>query len=215
MRTFVSVAFLLCILIIACSQTSTSDSNVIYQKDSILENIFSLKDSVVIDIQPFDDVSEKLVNGVMIDLKKIYPYVELKKSVAIPKQAYYAPRNRYKADSLLIFLLKNTEKHHVVIGLTSKDISTTKGDVLDWGVMGLGFCPGNSCVVSTFRLNKSNISEQLFKTCIHELGHTQGIGHCPDKGCFMRDAEGENPTDEEKYFCHKCKAVLVSKGWIF
>ena len=83
----------------------------------------------------------------------------------------------------------------------------------DFGVMGLGYRPGNACVASTFRLNAENKSEQFYKVAIHELGHTQGLKHCPDKTCFMRDAEGKNPTNEEKDFCQNCKKVLRSKHW--
>jgi archaemetzincin len=215
MRFIISCILFFNILIIACNQASPEGSKGIFKKNSIVENPNLIPQSVIIYIQPYNDISEKLVNELFADLKKVYPKIELKKAIALPKQAYYEPRNRFKADSLLTYLLINAEKENVVIGITSKDISTTKGNIDDWGVMGLGFCPGNACVVSAFRLNKSNVSEQLFKVAIHELGHTQGLEHCSDKKCFMRDAEGKNPTDEEKYFCQKCKAVLVNKGWIF
>ena len=129
--------------------------------------------------------------------------------------AYYPKRNRYRADSLINFLSKHTPDGHITIGLTTKDISTTKGAIADWGVMGLGFCPGKACIVSTFRLSKDQKLMQLFKVAIHELGHTQGLPHCSVKTCFMRDAEGRNPTNEEKEFCPTCKAFLISKGWQF
>jgi archaemetzincin len=29
----------------------------------------------------------------------------------------------------------------------------------------------------------------------------------------MRDAEGKNPTNEEKEFCKDCKKQLQKKGW--
>ena len=56
---------------------------------------------------------------------------------------------------------------------------------------------------------------QLFKVSIHELGHTQGLPHCVVKYCFMRDAEGRNPTNDEKDFCPACKTFLKQKGWNF
>lgn len=170
---------------------------------------------VTIDIQPFSDISKTEREYVLAELKKVYPYVILQPAIVLPKSAYYPPRNRYRADSLINFLGRSTPAGHVTIGLTSKDISTDKGIYADWGVMGLGFCPGNACVASTFRLTKSVKLMQLFKVAIHELGHTQGLPHCDVKSCFMRDAEGRNPTNEEVGFCQKCKALLVSKGWQF
>jgi archaemetzincin len=80
--------------------------------------------------------------------------------------------------------------------------------------MGLGFEPGNACVISTFRLSKTNFAAQFYKVALHELGHTQGLPHCPNKTCLMRDAEGSNHLDEETGFCPSCKAYLKSKGWL-
>src|SRR5204862_4616162 len=104
---------------------------------------------------------------------------------------------------------------HVTIYLTAKDISTSKDSIADWGVMGLVFCPGKACIASSFRLSRSEKLQQLFKVAIHELGHTQGLPHCEVPSCFMRDAEGHNPTNEEKDFCPKCKKYLEQKGWVF
>jgi archaemetzincin len=173
-------------------------------------------DTITIIIQPYMDMDAqwKHVQYVRDELKKIYPKVRLNKSHPLPSFAYYKPRHRYKADSLLKDL-QPRYGNEVVIGLTSKDISTSKDQYPDWGVMGLGECPGKACVVSTFRLSKKETSLQLFKVAIHELGHTQGLPHCEVKTCFMRDAEGGNPTGEEKEFCPKCKKVLEAKGWKF
>ena len=170
---------------------------------------------ITIDIQPFADISKEDVQYVFNELKKNYPHIELNKAINLPQLAYYPTRNRYRADSLINYLSKITPDGHVTIGLTTKDISTTKDTIVDWGVMGLGFCPGNACMVSTFRLSKDQQLMQLFKVAIHELGHTQGLPHCSVKTCFMRDAEGHNTTNEEVEFCEKCKTFLVTKGWKF
>jgi archaemetzincin len=171
--------------------------------------------SKVIDVQPFNGMPDSLVNYVFAEIKKNIPLVEVKKSIPLPQSAYYPARARYRADSLISFLARNTTEGHITIGLTNFDISTTKNKINDWGVMGLGFCPGRSCVASSFRLDKKNLADQLYKVAIHELGHTQGLVHCPVKTCYMRDAEGENRTEEETGFCPKCKTQLISKGWVF
>lgn len=167
----------------------------------------------VVAIQPFSDIPAPLVEKLYKQLLTITPRIVLKPAVVLPASAYYAPRNRYRADSLLHFLGRRGSADTVVIGLTGKDISTTKGNVADWGVMGLGYRPGNACVVSLFRLSKTERGSQFYKVAIHELGHTQGLPHCPDPACFMRDAEGGNPLNEEKDFCKSCKTFLQSKGW--
>lgn len=170
---------------------------------------------VVILIQPFKDLDTMTAKLIADDIKKIYPYVKILDAVDLPKEAFYKDRNRYRADTIISYLAKNTKNGFVKVGLTTKDISTNKGSVKDFGVMGLGYRPGKSCVASSFRLKKTNLNEQLFKVVIHEIGHTQGLPHCPEKSCFMRDAEGKNPTDEETDFCNNCKEFLKTKNWKF
>lgn len=168
---------------------------------------------IVIQIQPFSDMKKVEVDLIAKEISKIYPHLEILRTIEFPENAFYQPRNRYRADSIIKFLNSETKNGFVKLGLTSKDISVTKGKNPDFGVMGLGYRPGKACVASTFRLNKNNKNSQFYKVAIHELGHTQGLSHCPEKTCLMRDAEGGNPTDELKEFCKKCKAHLQSKNW--
>jgi archaemetzincin len=149
-------------------------------------------------------------------LKEIYHgRIEIRPSISLPVSAYYAARKRYRADSLINYLGRRAGRGEVIIGLTHQDVSTTKGGNPDYGIMGLGLCPGNACVASTFRLKGVNIPEKLYKVSIHELGHTQGLRHCKVIGCLMRDAEGKDRLDQEHSFCVDCARVLKSKGWAF
>ncbi|MCS4301484.1 MULTISPECIES: Zn-dependent protease [unclassified Chryseobacterium] len=173
------------------------------------------KAAITILIQPFRDIPSEKVGKVTEGIRKVYPNIKVLDAIDFPGNAYYKERNRYRADSIIKFLSAETKEGFVTIGLTSKDISVTKGNVKDFGVMGLGYRPGKACVASNFRLNKINSDEQFYKIAIHELGHTQGLPHCPEKMCFMRDAEGKNPTNEETDFCKKCKTFLISKNWKF
>ncbi len=177
-------------------------------------NIEKPQTFLTIDVQPFSDMSKEQISLVCKGIKNIYPNIELKDPIELPAMAFYKERNRYRADSIIKFFRHREKEGHMVIALTNKDISTTKGDIKDYGIMGLGLCPGNVCVVSSYRLAKNDNWSQFFKVALHELGHTQGLPHCPVKICFMRDAEGKNHTDEETGFCSKCKAYLVSKGWV-
>lgn len=173
------------------------------------------KKVITILVQPFKDMNSGDVELLVSKIKEVYPKVRTLKPIDLPKNAYYKPRNRYRADSIISFLSKNTSLDCVTIGLTTKDISAAKGNIKDFGIMGLGFRPGTACIASSFRLNKKNRNEQFFKVAIHELGHTQGLKHCPEKKCFMRNAEGKNPTDEETEFCENCKQILMNKNWKF
>lgn len=182
-------------------------------KERIKRVVVHKQTPLKISIQPFSDLSPELTASVLSGIKSVYPFSEVRQAIPLPKSTYYAPRNRYKADLLIDFLAQHTSDGYVTIGLTSKDISTAAHGYPDFGVMGLGLCPGKACVVSTHRLDKKNLKDQLYKVAIHELGHTQGLPHCPDKTCFMADAEGKNPTNQETGFCPICKAKLQKKGW--
>ncbi|MDR6459553.1 archaemetzincin [Chryseobacterium vietnamense] len=173
------------------------------------------KPAVTILIQPFKDINQDTVVKIAEEIKNVYPNVKVLNAIDFPANTYYKERNRYRADSIIKFLNNKTKEGFVVIGLTSKDISATRGKIKDFGIMGLGYRPGKACVASNFRLSKENRDEQFYKIAIHELGHTQGLPHCPEKMCFMRDAEGKNPTNEETDFCKKCKTFLINKNWKF
>jgi archaemetzincin len=172
----------------------------------------SNNDKVII-IQPFGGFSNNESKLVYDQIKKMCPKVVLRKSIPFPANSFYKPRNRYRADSLIRFLSSTIGKDSVIVGLTQKDISARKGKIKDWGVMGLGYCPGNSCIVSSFRLSQKNKTEQFHKVALHELGHTQGLSHCKNKTCLMQDAKGGNPFDNVMAFCLPCKNYLKTKNW--
>lgn len=136
----------------------------------------------------------------------------------LPANAFYAPRQRYIADSLLVFLRnQKSGAFDQIIGLTTKDISTRKGEIENWGVLGLGSCPGVACVISSFRAGRNKTGEKVFlkrmtTLALHELGHTFGLPHCPDPVCLMKDAEGKMNLDDGDSYCSECRNKLREKG---
>lgn len=165
---------------------------------------------VFIKLIPLGKVNESFCNDIFKKLREIVPNIEIKEPEKMPELAYYAPRGRYRADKLIQWLSSRAKENEVYAGITMNDISTTKGSNYDFGVMGLGYNPGNACISSSHRVkDKGN----FYKIVIHEIGHTAGLPHCPVQTCFMRDAEGRDPTGEEKEFCTDCKKHLTSRGW--
>lgn len=171
----------------------------------------------VIAIQPLGRVSPQDLARVQAGIRALYAVdVELLPEIPIPKSAYYPPRERYKADKLLASLEAGIDKHFTkVIGLTARDISTSKDVIDDWGIFGLGKLGGRSCVVSTFRLRSGKPTDPVFqvrlvKVVNHELGHTFGLDHCPAVGCLMQDAGGKIATvdGESGIPCAACAARL-------
>ena len=205
---YMAIAIFLCT---ACNESHKKD-NAKKTNQSLSDN---KKKKVIIAIQPFADIPKENVYYVAYYLKKMYANVFINAPIEFPKNSLNLAKTRHRADSLIRFLSAQTKPGYLTIGLTKSDISTTKNNIPDWGVMGLGFCPGKSCIASSFRLHGKNKTEKLFKVAIHELGHTQGLPHCPVNDCLMHDAEGKDRLDQEKEFCKKCKTVLINAGWTF
>jgi len=155
----------------------------------------------VIGIQTFGPVKAVDVACVKAGIEALYAVkVEVLPEKPLPKTAFYPPRERYKADKLLDFLSTDSPAEFTkVVGLTTQDVSTSKGEIADWGIFGLGQLGGRACVVSTFRLRAGKVGTKVFqarlvKVVNHELGHTFGLDHCPAAGCFMQDAGGKIAT---------------------
>lgn len=168
-------------------------------------------------IQPFGKVRVEQIERVRADVQAMYNVrVEVLPAKPLPDEAYYRPRDRYKADKLLDFLAREINASFAkVVGITERDISVRKEEIADWGIFGLGQLSGRACVVSTYRLHAGKVTEAVFKTrlgkvVVHELGHTFGLEHCPNAGCFMLDAGGRIATidGETGKPCPNCAAKL-------
>lgn len=174
-------------------------------------------DSVVVGFYPLGKFDTALVRLLEVEVETFYGYqVEVLSGSGLPKKAYTKARNRYRADTLLDYLLEvRPNTIDFMVGLTEKDISCTNGNYPDWGVFGLGFLPGKSCVISSRRLHfgeksKAHFQERISKVVIHELGHNFGLPHCTNPDCIMRDAEGtiKSVDAERKALCPSCKKRL-------
>lgn len=137
----------------------------------------------------------------------------------LPQAAYYRPRQRYRAEKLLSYLDTIAAPSYArVVGLTGVDISTTKGQVHDWGILGLATLDGRLAVLSTHRCGRgTRTAEQrrirFGKVAVHEVGHTLGLAHCPTVGCLMEDAKGSVMTTDREYdLCTRCRAELARLG---
>jgi archaemetzincin len=192
----------------ACSDISVANQNDTTDGNSRQKEHFKL--------QPFGNIPQSQVKLVAEALENYFNCdVKVQAAIDLPQSAWYAPRSRYRADSLLRVLHRNLEpEYDRAFGLTEKDISTTKPPHEDWGIMGLGSMPGSVCVVSTFRIkrgvNKAQFETRLKRVALHEVGHTMGLRHCENTKCLMRDANGKVATVDEEgdELCERCKVVV-------
>jgi len=198
--------------------------------ESKLNKVILQEKIVKIGIQPFNNFDEALSDSVKSVIKEIYGFeVIILESTDLPEDAYTNIKSpRYRADSLLRYLRKiKPDSIDHILGLTEKDVSVTKTDIegnikkpeykyKDWGVFGLAFRPGTSCIVSTFRIRsvQSKFIERFKKICIHELGHNLGLKHCSSNdSCVMRDAAETIKTIDfvALNLCSTCKKEIGLK----
>ncbi|MCO4763355.1 MAG: hypothetical protein KC502_17695 [Myxococcales bacterium] len=174
----------------------------------------------IIYLQPLGKMPRARVQLVQTALRAFFPYeVRRLKRIRLPKSAWYPPRRRWRADKLLDTLAARMPKGGFrILGITAKDISTTKGKHRDWGVLGLATLDGSACVISSFRVargakSRRQADDRFAKTAVHEIGHTLGLDHCPTVGCLMEDARGKVSTsDREVDLCPRCRAQLKRSG---
>jgi archaemetzincin len=190
--------------------------------------IYSCSDrNAAIGIQPFKGVESHFIDTIKIALHQTYnKKTFVLPEIEVPKSTFINVKSpRYRADLLLKYL-KDTKNDSIsiLLGILNQDVSITKKDgdgkakmplskYIDWGIMGLAYMPGESCVVSTFRLRTKNqklFFTRLKKVSIHEVGHNLGLDHCSTPYCVMQDAAETIKTIDNvsMELCPKCRSKI-------
>lgn len=162
----------------------------------------------VIFIRPLGNVNPEYVSFVKSSIEDFYGFkCEVLSTVEVSDDILSKSKKRCDANKILTKF--KTDSNIVLV--TEKDICHKRGKVDEYGIIGLGFCPGKVCVISTCRI-KNKVSKKTFynrlkKVTLHEMGHNLGIPHCStsDK-CLMNDAKGTVKTidKEDLYICNNC-----------
>jgi archaemetzincin len=178
---------------------------------------------IVVHLLPLGSISDEMVEKTAEGLRSHVPAI-----VVVEPRAPLAPgteatiRGRYRADSILDWMQGVALAPGKWMGVTDVDIVAKKGNNENWGVLGLGTLDGHCSVLSTFRMKRkwenggapeALVRERLWKTAVHELGHTLGLEHCPVKGCIMEDAHGTvKTTDRETALCPACAQRFLRRA---
>jgi archaemetzincin len=210
MKLFIAVIVFFQLLFAACRQK---------QRGGEKKSPPAITKYQTITIAPLGRMETALLKRIASGIRgKLSVIISIRPPEPIPAFAFYKPRQRYIADSLLVFLRKlNKDDAGKIIGITSKDISTRKDPHENWGILGLGSLRGEACVISTYRAGKGKVTDKDFThrmitLALHELGHTYGLDHCPENTCLMKDAQGKMNLDDGDSYCEKCKISLAATG---
>ncbi len=187
----------------------------------------SIDSTKIVQIKQYNGFPKQELDTVVSTIESFYKVkVDVLKNQELYSSAFINVKSpRYRADSIIKFQKREiNDTIDFILGLTHRDISTTKTDksgktkepkykYQDWGIMGLAYCPGNSCIISTFRI-KTKDEKQYFsrlkKVSVHEFGHNLGLKHCNDKKCVMTDAVESVQTidNAELQLCEKCNSAI-------
>ncbi len=192
-----------------------------------LNSCSNVEQPKTVGIQQLGNFDRSLADTVSATLESLYGFevIHLPRKEMIESTFINVKTPRYRADKLIRILRDNKpDSIDYILALTEKDISTTKKDrsgktlkpaskYEDWGVFGLGYRPGESCIVSVYRFNnteRTKYIDRLKKICTHELGHNLGLNHCPNKQCVMTDAAETIKTVDNVLLrlCDKCRKKL-------
>jgi archaemetzincin len=172
-------------------------------------------------IVPLGPVKQAVLERVAQEIQaRVEVQVRIEPQRELPAEAFYKPRKRWRAERLLEALDANPPAGAwKVVGVTEAEISTTKGDIQDWGIAGLGNIGGPSCVLSAFIYKKHSKTQQVLlrrmgDLAVHEFGHTLGFPHCEVPACVMADAKGKAVSSADQssgQYCDQCLQKLSAE----
>lgn len=169
--------------------------------------------SMELKIIPFGRIPDAILNAVSEELKSMYKIsLSVLQEMKLPKETYNQLRRQYNSTKILEFLAKNFDER--ILGIVKEDMYSHGLNF----VFGEAQLKGKFSVVSIARLDPmfygKPFDERLFversvKEAIHEVGHTFGLEHCPNKKCVMSFSNTIFDVDRKgKNLCEMCKLQL-------
>lgn len=212
----------------ASALTAAIISLLLYSCNKQYDNFLHNKNKQrIIALQPLGDYDSEQLNFISKEIGSFYNRkVIILKPINIPATFRLTKDDElYSADSILEMLSEILNDEIIeIIGLTHKEIYTilkeknnkTKNPLFDYrvhSIFGLGYLPGNSCVISDYRLKSTDtvlLKHRLRTVIIHEMGHNIGLQHCTVDQCIMSDQNAKFSVLDNcgKDYCNNCKRKL-------
>ena len=166
-------------------------------------------------IKPLGNIADEIMERLRGEVGGIFHCpVEIKAGFDDLTQAYNPERKQYFSSKLLTSLGKS-EGEEKVVGIADVDLYVPRLNF----VFGEADTVSGTAIVSLCRLrpeyyglapDEALFLERATKEIVHELGHTFGLGHCPNNKCVMHFSNSLADTDvKEAYFCNKCRPKII------
>jgi archaemetzincin len=170
---------------------------------------------VKITLKPLGNIADEIMERLKDRVGGIFHCpVEIKAGFSDLAQSYDSQRKQYLSSKLLAALGKS-EREERVVGIADVDLYVPRLNF----VFGEADMVSGTAIISLCRLRQEYYGlapdEALFleratKEIVHEVGHTFGLGHCPNNKCVMHFSNSLADTDlKEALFCNKCRPKII------
>lgn len=215
MRKSGTIGVLAILAILGCSANRSQHAGEKQEVKSKSE--FGSRGQEKICLLAINGVDTTLLEELSTDLEKILEQkVKVSQAQWDLEFAYNPERKQYYSSAILEKLPKTgSEACERILGIVDVDLYVPDLNF----VFGEADMVEKRAVISTKRLRPEYYGlpkdERLFgdrtlKESVHELGHTYGLSHCPDKKCVMYFSNSLQDTDvKSSSFCKDCRKKLI------
>ena len=161
---------------------------------------------------PLGPIPDDLLSGLIEPLAATFGLpCDIAPPAPIPPATYDYDRRQYVGHAVLAALatLETPRETERVLGVIDEDCYAPGLNFI------FGQAAGRYAFIALPRLRQSFYSlpedeplfrERVLKEAVHELGHTYGLSHCPDRRCVMHFSNSLRDTDVKgASFCQRCQ----------
>ena len=166
---------------------------------------------------PIGEVVEATLETLRQPLAQVFGQrIKIGDRMPLPRESWQQSRRQYLA-SMLLVLIPLPDSANRALGVVDVDIFAPGLNF----VFGQADVAGKRALISLQRLRQEFYGlprdedlflERMLKEAVHELGHTYGLGHCPDPTCVIHFSNSLRDTDIKGWnLCSFCQGKVGRK----